>query len=80
MDKTELAKLLNVSRVTLYNWEKTKPELTKIINFYIEATKGESKSSKLLNYFNQLDENRQELYLTKIKLEALEKRESKNKG
>lgn len=80
MDKTELAKLLNVSRVTLYNWEKTKPELTKIINFYIETTQGESKSSKLLNYFNQLDENRQELYLTKIKLEALEKRESKNKG
>lgn len=79
MDKTKLAELINVSRVTLYNWEKTKPELMKMINFYIEATTGESKNSKLLKYFNELDENRQELYLTKIKLEALEKKENLKK-
>ncbi|MSN95985.1 TetR/AcrR family transcriptional regulator [Campylobacter sp. FMV-PI01] len=77
MDKTKLAELINISRVTLYNWEKTKPELMKMINFYIETTSGESKGSKLLKYFNQLDEDRQELYLTKIKLEALEKQQEK---
>ncbi len=32
MNKQELAKLLNVSRNTLTNWEKEKPELVRLIN------------------------------------------------
>jgi DNA-binding XRE family transcriptional regulator len=32
MNRQELAKLLNVSRVTLNNWEKEKPELIRLIN------------------------------------------------
>ena len=32
MTKEELAKILNVSRNTLSNWEKEKPELVRLIN------------------------------------------------
>lgn len=45
MNREELAKLLNVSRNTLTNWEKDKPELVRLINQglafddLIEATK-----------------------------------------
>lgn len=71
--KDELAKLINVSRVTLYNWEKTKPELMKIIEGYYKFTQGEGEENELLKYYNRLDPKRQELYFTKIKLEVLEK-------
>ena len=32
MNKQELAKILNVSRNTLNNWEKEKPELIRLLN------------------------------------------------
>lgn len=32
MTKEELAKILNVSRPTLNNWEKEKPELVRLVN------------------------------------------------
>ena len=32
MTKNELAKILNVSRNTLNNWEKDKPDLVRLIN------------------------------------------------
>lgn len=32
MTRQELAKLLNISRGTLNNWEKEKPELVRLIN------------------------------------------------
>lgn len=32
MNKQELAKILNVSRNTLNNWEKEKPELVRLLN------------------------------------------------
>ena len=32
MNKNELAKLLGVSVKTMYNWEKEKPELVRLIN------------------------------------------------
>jgi len=32
LTKIELAKLVNVSRITLNNWEKDKPELVRLIN------------------------------------------------
>jgi len=75
--KDELAKLINVSRVTLYNWEKTKPELMKIIEGYYKFTQGEGEENELLKYYNRLDPKRQELYFTKIKLEVLEKEAEK---
>ena len=75
--KDELAKLINVSRVTLYNWEKTKPELMKMIEGYYKFTQGEGEENELLKYYKRLDPKRQELYFTKIKLEVLEKEAEK---
>ena len=78
IDKRELAKKFNVSLATIYNWEKTKPELMKIIKTYYDNVEKESEGSELLKYFYELDTDKQDLYFKKIKLEALEKKE-KNK-
>ena len=78
INKKELASKINVTIPTLYNWEKTKPELMKIIKTYYDNVEKESEGSELLKYFYELDTDKQDLYFTKIKLEALEKKE-KNK-
>ena len=41
MNKKELAKRFNISVATLYNWEKTKPELIKLIELGLKAESGE---------------------------------------
>ncbi|TKX31667.1 hypothetical protein [Campylobacter aviculae] len=33
MNKKEIAKRINVTITTLYNWQKTKPELIKLIEY-----------------------------------------------
>lgn len=71
--KKELAEKFNISLATIYNWEKNKPELMKIINEYYKKTEAESEGNELLKYFYKLTPQRQELYFTKIKLEVLEK-------
>lgn len=75
IDKKEVAKKINVTLATIYNWYKTKPELIKMIEEYYKKIETEGEENELLKYFYQLDADRQELYLTKIKLEALEKKE-----
>ncbi|WP_228568964.1 helix-turn-helix domain-containing protein [Campylobacter sputorum] len=77
IDKKEIAKRINVSLATIYNWEKTKPELIKMIENSYKYEKGESEAEKFLEYFYELSIEKQELYKTKIKLEALEKRQEK---
>jgi len=39
LKKEDIAKLFNISRQTLNNWEKDKPELYKIIEEYFEERK-----------------------------------------
>lgn len=39
MNKKELAIRLDISLATLYNWEKTKPELIKLINLGLKEEK-----------------------------------------
>ena len=39
MKKEDIAKLFNISRQTLSNWEKEKPELYKIIQSHFEENK-----------------------------------------
>jgi len=39
LKKEEIAQLFNISRQTLSNWEKEKPELIKIINEHFEEKK-----------------------------------------
>ncbi|CAD7287269.1 hypothetical protein LMG7974_00210 [Campylobacter majalis] len=78
--KKELAKKIDVSLVTLYNWEKTKPELIKMIENSYKYEKGESEAAEFLKYFYELDIDEQELYKTEIKFKALKKRkETENK-
>lgn len=77
--KKELAEKFQISLATIYNWEKTKPELMKVINGYYKNTQSESEGSELLKYFYELDADDQELYLAEIKLKALKKKKEKNK-
>lgn len=76
-NKSEIAKKINVSEVTLYNWEKTKPELVKMINQSKKYEAGESEAADFLKYFYELDVEEQELYKTEIKFKALKKRQGK---
>ena len=76
-DKKEVAKRINVTIPTLYNWEKTKPELIKMIENSYKYENGESDAAEFLKYFYELDQNEQELYMTEIKLKALKKRAQK---
>ena len=78
INKRELADKINVSLATIYNWERTKPELINMIENHYKYIQGQSEDNELLKYFYKLDKHRQELYFTKIKLEVLEKEAERN--
>lgn len=71
IDKRKLAKDIDVSLTTIYNWEKTKPKLIKMIENSYKYEAGESEAEEFLNYFYELPLEEQELYKTEIKLKAL---------
>ena len=79
IDKKKLAEKINVSLTTIYNWEKTKPELIKMIENSYKYENGESDAADFLKYFYELDKNEQELYIAEIKFKALKKRAEKEK-
>ncbi len=54
MTKIELAKLLNVSRITLNNWEKEKPELVRLINQGLLMEENIEESKKNLSKLEEL--------------------------
>jgi len=78
MNLEDIAKNINITRTTLYNWKKSKPLLYKIIISYfnnIENTKKEDKKiNELIKYFKELDEEEKELYIAEIKARALRKK------
>lgn len=74
MEKKELALRINVSLATLYNWEKTKPELINIINNGIKLENGLIENNEIEKYFNQLNQEEQEMYLSEIKARVLRKK------
>lgn len=74
MDKKSIAKRINVSLATLYNWEKTKPELIQLIEQGIQYEKGNTKENPITEYFNELDKNEKEMYLAEIKARVLRKK------
>lgn len=78
LNKKELAKKINVTIPTLYNWEKTKPELMKMIENSYKYEQGESDAAEFLKYFYELDKDDQELYIAEIKFKALKKRQKEN--
>ncbi|WP_211437288.1 TetR/AcrR family transcriptional regulator [Campylobacter curvus] len=77
INKKELAKRINVTIPTLYNWEKTKPELIKMIENSYKYEQGESDAADFLRYFYELDQSEQELYIAEIKFKALKKKAEK---
>ncbi|PCI27267.1 MAG: hypothetical protein COB67_08925 [SAR324 cluster bacterium] len=76
MKKEEIAKLFNISRQTLNNWEKDKPELFKIIEGHFEKEK-EVKDCNDVNYLkdeifkalDKLPENQVKMYFHLIMAE-----------
>jgi len=68
MNKKELAVRIDVSVATLYNWEKTKPELMRLINLGLKDEKIEASDEENINtYFKQLSQDEQEMYLAEMK-------------
>lgn len=74
MDKKSLARRINVSIPTLYNWEKTKPELIKLINLGLKYESGEMEQNEILKYFDELEKIEQEFYLSEIKAKVLKRK------
>lgn len=74
MDKKRIAKRINVSLGTLYNWEKTKPELIKLISYGLKYERNEIETNEISKYFEQLEKIEQEFYLSEIKANVLRKK------
>ena len=60
MTKNDLAKRLNIDIKTLSNWEKSKPELIKLINLGLSVEKQIKNSKNFLNEIETL-ENKTEI-------------------
>lgn len=68
MNKKELAVRIDVSVATLYNWEKTKPELIRLINLALKDEVIENNEDENINtYYKQLTQDEQEMYLAEMK-------------
>jgi len=68
MNKKELAIRLDVSLATLYNWEKTKPELIKLVNLGLKDELAiENEEENISTYYKQLTQEEQEMYLAEMK-------------
>ena len=57
MKKEELATLLNVSRNTLSNWEKDKPDLVRLINQGLALDQSIEETKKHLERLEQIKDN-----------------------
>ena len=78
MNKKEIAKRINVTMQTLYNWEKTKPELIKLINYGLNYENGEIAQNEIIKYFNELEEIEKEFYTSEIKAKVLKRKLKEN--
>ena len=65
MDKKELAKKMNISLKTLYNWEKEKPELIKLLNMGLALNKQIDETKK---YLEKLENIKQKAESGKLQL------------
>ncbi|EAJ1232375.1 TetR/AcrR family transcriptional regulator [Campylobacter fetus] len=74
VNKTELAKILEIELRTLYNWEKKRPTLYKfLINNFQKNNENNSKIDILIEYFSKLSEKEQDYYISDIKTRILKK-------
>ena len=80
MNKSEIARKLNINIRTLHNWEKNRKELYQfIIQCYENKSNNENisitqKEKELLDSFRKLDKEEQDLYYHEIKARALRKK------
>jgi len=76
MNKKELAVRLDISLATLYNWEKSKPELIKLINLGLKAENNESTEDEndIKKYYKELTKEEQDMYLFEIKARVMRKK------
>ena len=56
MTKQELADLIGVSRPTLNQWEKDKPELVRLINLGLQTQNTMEETKKLLEKLEKIEE------------------------
>ncbi len=54
-EKEERAKRFNISIATYYNWEKTKPELIKLINLGLEKEKDFNIQNEIMDIKKRID-------------------------
>ncbi|WP_457746557.1 MerR family transcriptional regulator [Sulfurimonas sp.] len=57
MNKQELAKMMGISLKTLYNWEKEKPDLVRLINQGLALDQSIEETRKHLERLEQIKEN-----------------------
>ena len=57
MTKKELSELLNIDVKTLRNWEKTKPELIKLINLGLQVDKQINQIEENLEILKEIKQN-----------------------
>lgn len=57
LTRDELAKLLNISRQTLTNWEKEKPELVRLVNQGFALDQSIEETKKHLERLEQIKNN-----------------------
>ena len=78
INKAKIAKELEITTKTIYNWEKNRP---KLFNFIINCYKNKNinvnitkEEKELIEAFRELNEEEQKLYLYEIKARALRKK------
>jgi len=57
MNKQELAKMMGISLKTLYNWEKEKPDLVRLINQGLALDQSIEETKKHLERLEAIKEN-----------------------
>jgi len=57
MNKQELAKMMGISLKTLYNWEKDKPDLVRLINQGLALDESIEETKKHLERLEQIKDN-----------------------
>lgn len=82
MTNRELADFLNISHPTLYNWEKHKPNLYKIVMDFKNNTSNtkinqNKEKDELIKLIEQLSEEEKEYYTAVIKADILKKKLNK---
>lgn len=79
MNKKEVAEFIGKDIKTIYNWEKTNPNLYKILeNYFQNKNEINPKYKELKEMFEKLNEIEQDFYLSDMKTRIL-KRKLENK-